>query len=235
VLLLAVLAGAIWLNQTRPPGPSAAAQAIEQSLEGAEQARVEISPGVGDLRLDALDQPGVLVSARVDLSHGEELVSDADMQGDTLDFTLATTKDEWGFWDTGALNRTWVVSLTPEIPIDLTVRTGLGSAELDLGLLTISGLTVDTGLGRTVVTLPAAGDFDARIDGGMGLLVVRIPEGLTARIRAHGGLAPISASAEFDRDGELYVTPDYADPLGHVDLDVDLGIGSLQLEIVPGG
>src|SRR5512139_225381 len=35
LLLLAVLAGAIWLDQTRPAGPSAAAEAIEQSLEGA--------------------------------------------------------------------------------------------------------------------------------------------------------------------------------------------------------
>ncbi len=233
LLLLAVLAGAIWIHQTRPAGPSASAELVEQALQGATEARVEIRPGVGALTLDALDEPGLLLSGRVELDRGERLVTEVDRTGSTLVYSLATDKAEWSFWGPWGIDRNWQVSLTPEIPIELTISAGVGTADIDLSRLTITELVVSTGVGRTVLTLPAIGTLSANIDGGVGELVVRIPEGMGARIDASGGLAPISASPEFERRGNLYYTPDYDSAESRLDMQIDMGVGALRLEYIP--
>lgn len=235
LLLLAVLAGAVWIHQTRPAGPSAAAETVEQALQGATEARVEIRPGVGELNLGALDEPGLLLSGQIELDRGERLVTEADRTGTTLIYTLATDKSDGSFWGPWGIDHNWQVSLTPDIPIELTINTGVGTSEIDLSQLTITQLVVSTGVGRTVLTLPATGNVSANIDGGVGELIIRIPEGMGARIDASGGLAPVSASPEFERRGNLYYTPDYDSAQGRLDMEIDLGVGSLRLEYIPGG
>ncbi len=235
LLLLAVGAGAICFYQTRASAPSATAESVEQDLQGASQARVVIDPGVGQLHLNAMDDADTLLSGRIDLERGERLTTDADLSGDTLDYSLSTDRDEWNFWGPWGMDRNWQISLTSEVPIGLTVDTGVGSAEIDLRQLTITDFVLNTGVGSTVVTLPATGDFSAAIDGGVGLLVVRIPEGVAARIEANGGLAPVSASPGFERRGDTYFTPGYEEAQDRLDVQVDLGIGSLRLEIVSPG
>ncbi len=232
LLLLAVLAGAIWVHQTRPSGPSATAQPIEQALQGATAARVDINPGVGELRLGALDESGLLLSGQIQLVQGERLVTEAHRTGSTLVYTLTTDRSGWDFRGPWGLARQWQVSLTPDVPIELTVNSGFGATEIDLSRLTITELTVNTGVGRTVLTVPATGHLSVNIDAGVGELVLRIPEGMGARIDASGGLAPISASPAFVRRGDLYYTQDFDTAENRLDLEIDLGIGSLRLEYI---
>ncbi len=68
------------------------------------------------------------------------------------------------------------LALARDVPIDLTIRTGAGSAKLDLSELTLSSLRVEGGAGLLEIILPAQGDLDISITGGLGEIVVETPE-----------------------------------------------------------
>jgi hypothetical protein len=59
---------------------------------------------------------------------------------------------------------------------------------------------------------------------------VKVPEGVAARIRASGGVASINVDRKrFPRQGQVYVSPDYETAENTVDIDLDMGVGSLSI------
>jgi hypothetical protein len=233
VLLLAVLAGAIFLHGRLPAAGSWAGEPIRQSLDGASQAHVSIRPGIGDLTIAALEQDDLLLEARLDLARGEVLEAQPSRQGDMLRYTLASGKLESMVWGPWGSDRTWQVSLQPDIPIELVVDMGVGLAEIDASQLALSGLEASMGVGRTVIALPRQASLEAFFDGGLGEVIVRLPDDVGVRVEVRDGLSQVSTSPGFRRQGDTYFTPGYDDAEIRINLFVRMGIGLIRLETVP--
>ena len=229
ILLLGVLAGAIWLHTTQPFGAARGTETVRQALDGATRAEVTISPGVGELTIGPLADGEVLLEGDIDLAQGETLRPEAARSGNALIYTLSTDQHEWN-WGPWGVDRIWAVSLNPDIPLKLMVDVGVGTAELDLSELMLSQLEASSGVGRMVVTLPRQGDLEATIDGGIGELIIRIPAGVAARVTADSGLTAVNASPAFDRRGDSYYTANYAGADDRIDVFVKLGIGRIRIE-----
>jgi hypothetical protein len=61
-------------------------------------------------------------------------------------------------------------------------------------------------------------------------VVVRVPSGVAARIRASGGLADIRVDRDrFPRAGGVYQSADYDTAANKVDIDVEAGVGSVNI------
>lgn len=132
------------------------------------------------MKIGATDSDA-LVEGAVALHHNEELskdfvvtdgVANYTLTSDTRSFILPTFgRDADGLWD-WRLNR--------DLPIELTVSTGVGSATLDLTHLDIAALQVTAGVGKVAITLPTQGSMSAKIQGGVGEITVLIPATLAA-------------------------------------------------------
>jgi len=59
---------------------------------------------------------------------------------------------------------------------------------------------------------------------------MRVPSGVAARIRASGGLAEIHVDrGRFPRAGGVYQSADYDTAPNRVDIDVEAGVGSVNI------
>ena len=89
------------------------------------------------------------------------------------------------------------------------------------------------GAGQTTVDLTGdyGQDFDASIEGGVGEATVLVPSEVGVRARAEGGLGEINAKG-FRREGDAYVNDAYGDSEVTLDVDVQGGVGELNLEVV---
>ena len=130
---------------------------------------------------------------------------------------------DYGFdldWiDTIASDARWEIDLSPDVPIDLMIDVGSGSATIDLMYLEISDLEIDGGSGSTDLTLPESSSlYSANIDGGSGSFDIEFESGAEVRVEMDVG------SGSFD-----IVIGSSAD----LDMRIDGGSGSVNID-VPG-
>jgi len=193
-----------------------------------ERAEVEIGSSVGSLII-APGTAGQLVSGEVTPLRGEQVTQDVRRRGDTVRYRLGSRGRGPGFGHPGSPASRWDVRLAPDLPLDLTVRGGVGTTELNLADLTLERLDVRVGVGQMDLTLPARGRYEAEVDGGVGKLDVRLPKGLAARVRVDRGLGRVNVGGLARVGDDTYETPDYATARTRVDLEVEVGVGDVDI------
>jgi hypothetical protein len=207
-------------------------ETVSQPVEGAARAAVIIRFGSGELNVTALpSDSGQLVEGTADLSRGETLRQDYRKSGDSGVFTLASD----GSWSSGPefffnQQKSWDLGLNRDLPLDLQVNAGAGKSMLDLVSLNLRRLQLDSGVGQATVKLPETGKYNVRINGGVGQTVLMVPEGLAVRVEVDGGLGGVSAQGEFTREGDTYVTGNFANAENRATVEVDGGVGQLVLK-----
>ena len=233
VLVLALLAGALWLTTTGTTTSDLPSEQVRQPLGSATQAEVAIEPAVGILRLEALPESANLVEGTAYLGGGEELVQDFSQQGAKATYRLGVTGAAWTpftfGWDE---ERVWDLGLSPGATLQLKASLGAGKSEIDLTGLDLGDLEIDMGVGQSTVILPGEGRFEARIDGAVGMTEIVIPAGMAVRLQADTGLASRQLPAELREAGEgIYTTAGYASADSRVDLYANQDVGLLKIRI----
>jgi hypothetical protein len=74
-------------------------------------------------------------------------------------------------------------------------------------------------------------DLDASIQGGVGEATVMLPSEIGVRARAEGGLGNINAEG-LQKEGDSYVNDAYGDADVTLEVDVQGGVGQINLEVV---
>ena len=110
---------------------------------------------------------------------------------------------------------------------------GAGESNLDLDSLTLTELDLQMGAGKTTVDLTGdyGQDLEARIQGGVGQATVLLPSEVGVRAKAAGGLGAINAEG-LQKEGQAYVNDAYGDSDVTLRLDVQGGVGEINLEVV---
>jgi len=95
------------------------------------------------------------------------------------------------------------------------------------------GLDLQMGAGKTTVDLTGdyAQSFDASIEGGVGEATVLLPSEVGVKAKAEGGLGKINAEG-LKRVGDSYVNDAYGESDVNLNVDVQGGIGAINLEVV---
>ncbi|MBI4166706.1 MAG: hypothetical protein HY508_13330 [Acidobacteria bacterium] len=127
------------------------------------------------------------------------------------------------------------IRLRDDVPMDLEVKLGAGKSELNVGSLALRKLNVNVGVGDCTVDL--AGDWKenlkASIKGGIGRATIRLPEDTGVRVRARGGIGEIRRGPLVQK-GDAFVNELYGKTSVTLDIDVEGGIGEINLEISEG-
>jgi hypothetical protein len=211
------------------------------ALGTATSARVEVSLANGRLLLTGGSRAGAgEPMPRGQLLRGEFASTTAeaepDVQYDVEDATgrlrVAQPESDAAFaWD--ARTDDWSLFLNPTVPTDLRVEVGAGESDLVLGGLTLTGLDVAAGAASTTIDLGGdlRADLSGRVTSGAGDLTLRVPRGVGARIDLGDGEGTVDAEG-FADDGGVYVNDAYGSVPVTLELRVDHGAGTLELETV---
>lgn len=232
VLLLSVLAGTVYLHETRTTALPLEGQAIERPLGGASDGEVRIDMGVGRLVMGALEGDALLVQGSVPPLRDQRVVEEYRVDGDTAVYRLRS--DPTGTFITGmpwSSRHVWVVNLTAAVPLALDIRTGVGQSTLDLAGLDLRELSVRAGVGQTRLTLPRQGAPSVYVNGGVGEITIVVPAGVAARLRVEGGLGPVNVGPGFVRSGDDYLTSAAEGAAERMEVTVQAGVGLITLRL----
>ena len=204
VLVLGALA---WNGTLRVPGvalgPASPADvhSISHPLAGADRAEVLLSPGVAELIIGSEAGADTVISGEIRTGRGERLVEEASVSGGSAVVELRSENDR-AFSGFNRSQRRWELELNDQVPLDLTLDSGVGRNLLDLRGLTLTSLRIDGGVGEVSVTLPETGGYSGRFNLGVGATTIRIPEGVAAAIQVDTGIGVVNVRGDFVRAGD---------------------------------
>ena len=208
-----------------PAGPS---EHLQKSiaLDKSEMARVEITMGAGELRVDG----------------GSSKLMDADFEYNvpsskpTVRYEASSFRGELliaqpkGFH--GSTNRTykWDVHLNDKLPLDVVTHLGAGEAHLNLGTMNLRSVEVHMGVGQVELDLRGnpTRDYNVEIHGGIGQAIVHLPASVGIVANASGGIGDIEVRGLEKRDGR-WVNASHEHSPVTIHLDVRGGIGNITL------
>ena len=199
--------------------------------ENAQTVRAHLKIGAGELNVsggaDALMEAEFAYNVadwKPDVSY--------DVSGDTGELSVEQGSGQ-DVRPGGDARNEWDVLFSDELPTDLRVQMGAGESSLDLDSLTLTGLDLQMGAGKTTVDLTGdyTSDFDASIQGGVGEATVMLPSEVGVRARAEGGLGNINAKG-LKKEGDSYVNEAYGSSDVTLEVDVQGGVGQINLEVV---
>lgn len=147
----------------------------------------------------------------------------------------------------------WRIRLNNDVSQELECNMGAGETELDLRDMSLSRVDIDAGVGEheiiltntslpelTVdagvgeVTIDLTGEWTnnlrAEIDGGIGELNLTVPANVGVQLDVSGGLGSVDVPAGYRQDGKTYTNAAYDDAEYRLDIDVDAGMGSVEVE-----
>jgi hypothetical protein len=206
--------------------PQAESRTIK--LGGAKSARVEIDMSAGDLSVG----PGAEELLEADFSYS------SNSSRPQLDYKVSegqgrlTIRQPESFHGRGGGHNTWDLHLSNKVPMELRVQQGAGRTKLTLGGLALSRLDLEIGAGETIVDLTGdwKNDLAASIQGGVGRATVRLPNDVGVRASAQGGIGAIHVHG-LKKDGDAYVNEAYGKSPVTVNVQVQGGVGEINLEL----
>lgn len=221
--LVLILVGVNLLLRATGRGGRLEVVEIREPLDGARQAELRFHHGAGELLIDGRAPADVLYEGAFEGG----VDADARRGADTVQVDLRARVDNIPVF--GGAN--WRVSLNPTLPLALRFELGAGRYQIDLRDLQVKELSLNTGASSAEIELPArAGSTRATVRSGAASVNLRVPQGVAARIRAKGGLASIDVDTlRFPRLGDEYVSSDYETAANRVDIDVETGVGAVEV------
>ncbi len=126
------------------------------------------------------------------------------------------------------------LGLTELIPLRLDIKSGASDLYLDLSLLRVESLDLEAGASSIKIKF---GDISeklvGRIEGGVSQVVLMIPKWVGARIHLDSGLSSNNLKeVGFEKDGNVYTTPNYSKSDRVIDIDVSIGVGRLNVKFI---
>ena len=199
--------------------------------DDATSVRAHLTVGAGELKVGGAADALMEADFSYNVADWKPQI-DYEVSGEQGELTVEQGSGDDGRLGGGARNE-WDVRFSDDVPTDLVVEMGAGESDLDLDSLILTGLDLQMGAGQTTVDLTGdyAEGFDARIQGGVGEATVLVPSKVGVRVRADGGLGKINAEG-FQREGDAYVNDAYNDSEVTLNVDVQGGVGTINLEVV---
>lgn len=212
-------------------GQSVSSETINQPLEGAARANVDITFGAGTIRIGALSDPNTLIQGTASVSGGRQLAQSFHKSGDTAVYRLSTRQPSDGpFFPPTSADNGWNLNINRDVPTQLNITGGVGTSELDLSQLHVTSLDARLGVGKTTITMPSIGQVDANINGGVGEVEVVIPSGVGARVQAQAGLGGVNVPSGYQQQNSTYTSPNYETAQNRVNLTVKGGVGQISIQ-----
>ena len=209
---------------------------VEQALDDYESASILIDLTSQQVSIQALNNSENLIEG--DLTYQGELIFDVQSQKSKADIRLDTRLVEnWVFTPFQTKpDAKWDISLTPEIPLALTLDAGSGSCDFDLSDLHLEEFFLDSGSGSISLSLPEGQSYPVKIDSGSGSVRITLPDDAGIRVRIDSGSGSFSPGSSFklvsgERNGDgTWENKKYDTAKNTLEMVIDQGSGSITFK-----
>ena len=236
---LAVSAGSFgsrWRDATTP-SPDRLSSSMSQPLGETRAAAIEVEYGAGALQIGPLPDDlavSTLADAQVYGRGSVRFEQTGQAEPGRSRLRILQRDDgrgvEQGGFGLGRLD----VRLSPAVPLELKVSSGVTDATLNLEALRIPSLTIETGASQSTIILPARGETMAQIEGGAAKLDVTVPPNVAARIILGDGPNAVSIDEtrfpRLGRQGREYRSAGFDGATDRVTLKIDVGASRLVVQ-----
>jgi hypothetical protein len=186
-----------WWYVRIPLSTSLTNDTIREALVGAERAIIELDLGVGRLQLGA-GSPDQMIEGHIQTLAGiETFERTATAQDNAMTYTFISSAPSavreplrWPQWN---------LSLNPNVPLELSIRGGMGDSNLDLSKLNLRNFSLDSASGRYNVILPEHGHINVVIKGGQGRTTIKLPENVAISLQMQ-----VRGTGHIDYNGRIY-------------------------------
>jgi len=225
VVIVAILGGVLWLMGVRTAGgESLADEVVNQRLGEITQAKISISPAVGELLLAGLTDSNALIQGEVSTGNTRQVYTDYSVSGSTGYFSI-NSRSVTNFAGTRPWD--WELGLTSRIPLDIELAMGAGAMDVDLSTLTLTQLEISQGVGDLTVSLSAAEEYRADISQAIGSIVVEVPTDAGVRFSISRAISDLTMPSDFEHRGDYYYSPGYENADILIEVDISQAIGSI--------
>jgi hypothetical protein len=196
-------------------------------LEEAVNGQIKFKFGAGRITVGSGASEGNFLNGKFSGGVEKKITS----TGQSLELVLSVPPQNGPFqWSPGD-SFNWDIKVTRSIPLSLEFDGGAAEIKFDLSDLLVENLSFKTGASSSEIVLPGSAGFThANINTGAASVVVKFPPGVSGRIRSKSALASVIIDkSRFPKLGEVYVSPDWDTALNKVDLEVSLGVGSIEI------
>lgn len=203
------------------------AESVE--LGGADAVRVEIDFGAGDLTVAG--GAGQLLEA--DFAYNvAELKPEVEYDDGTLVVRQPPTDGLPVLQGISDFRNEWDLRLYDDVPMDLRVKVGAGTSDLQLAGLALTGLDVSFGAGEYAVDLSGdwAHDLDVTIEAGATDLRLGLPSEVGVRVDIDDGPHTVEADG-LTQSGNSYTNAAYGSAEVTLRVNLDAGPGQIHLEV----
>lgn len=223
LVFLVILGIALWAGRSGA-GTSHSSEGIE--LQGAKSvdANVEMPAGTLDLRGGATRLLDADFSYRE--SEGKPRVDYVVSNGQGH---LDVAQDERHL-HLGGRRNDWKLRFADAVPLDLKVNLGAGKSDLQLRDMDLTNLDIHIGVGQMELDLTGQrkNDLQVEIEGGVGQARILLPRDVGVQAHVSGGIGSVGSDG-LKRDGDTYVNDAYEKPGPKIRLNVQGGVGEIDL------
>ncbi|MBE3126424.1 MAG: hypothetical protein IMZ57_12315 [Acidobacteria bacterium] len=200
------------------------------ALEGATRAEVGLHMNAGELRVRGADQEALLEASFEYSRDRDRPVVDYRRFGDKG--TLEVRRARRNSVPFGRIRNRWDLRLTRAVPMELDIDLGAGQSDIDLRGLKLQRVEIDMGVGEMTLDLqgPHQESFNVKIDGGVGSGKITLPSEAGVRVKVDGGIGSVDAHG-LTKQGGFYVNDAYGKSAVVIEVDINAGIGSLDLRV----
>lgn len=227
--LLLIAFGITWIVSAGKGFTKGIPKHLSIQQENAASATIQLDYGAGELIVKGGTTLGTLVEG--DFLEGVEYSSR--VEDSALIVNLRTPSVDWGILPVWEMRqRRWDLVLAQNIPVSLVFNNGANSSNLDLEQVVVRELQINTGASNTEIRMPAsAGHTNAIIKAGAASINVSIPANVAAKILVAGAISSVNIDTQrFPRRADVYLSPDYESAVNRLDLRVECGVGSVNIQ-----
>jgi hypothetical protein len=233
VLAVGLLAGLVWVGFAGPGTLGAATLTVDQPLEGARSAAVQVTLISSDLSVTGGAQSDNLVDGTVYLSNQPEMSESYTISGGEGVYTLEPESNTHLPLFGPLHSEDSKLKLNSGIPTDVDLTLIAGEQSLDLRTIKATNVDMETIFGRSVITLPSSGRLNGKAGVIFGELVVRVPRGTAVEFQMDTALVGKNIPQDFLKVDNRIYSPEAADGNADIVLTLENVFGAVKIEYLP--
>ncbi len=208
--------------------PAVQTESASISLDHAEQAKLRIHHGAGELKVHSGANTNELL-------HGTfqgRVEQETSRSGNNLNATIRSASHFWEFpfWSSDNHNN-WDVSLNQNIPTSLRMNIGANQSTIALRDMNLIDLKIKAGACDMNLIMPEKGRFRTDLKLGAASLTLTIPENVSASIHASLGAADLDIDKKrFPKTNGIYQSADYETATNALEIHINAGAASVTIK-----
>jgi hypothetical protein len=208
------------------PRAPARSQVFEEPLPpGVTNATVTLTYAGGRLSIDG-DAQG-LAAGRLTYFEVKPAWS-AVQKGSAIDLVISQGQGER--IPAGEGSHSWRLSLTDRVPVDVSIRAGAASADLDFRKVKLRTLDISCGAASLVTRFPEEPQMRASIRTGAASLEIHVPAAVGLKINNPNSLLSNSLENQgLQRSGNSYVSKDFGTAKSNLEIDLTTAASSVRI------